>query len=409
MIACMIEHLGGCSIEARNDSFCGTPAKRRKLRLKFVIVILIAIAALISFAALPRRHAEEQSAYRIIDLGTLGGGESEARGINDLGEIVGDSENAMGQQHAFLWVRGMMTDLITLPDGYYHTPNSSEISHAFSINDQSEIVGDADLGLANGTGRGIYHAVAWVNGKPNDLGQARGYQDSSATIINAQGLIAGQGLDDVDPTQSGYRACSVYFAQGITHPTGALPNGFTINDRGQSLGSIRRGAYDYLVLWKNTRIEMQSRIPGTKYLLCSALNNRGQAVVDLTNADSEDPSDSTFSSLEAALWMKGKLHPLAALPGYPNTYASDINDSDQIVGWAGEAYSEKRKQNALAVMWEGGSVRDLNRLIPQDSGWVLHNATASNNRGQIVGYGSHNGKEGAFLLTPAAISASNRS
>jgi uncharacterized membrane protein len=45
--------------------------------------------------------AEEE--ITITDLGTLGGGSSYARGINDLGPVVGNSYTATGVQHATLW------------------------------------------------------------------------------------------------------------------------------------------------------------------------------------------------------------------------------------------------------------------------------------------------------------------
>ena len=43
---------------------------------------------------------------------------------------------------------------------------------------------------------------------------------------------------------------------------------------------------------------------------------------------------------------------------------------------------------------------DLNNLIPANSGWLLQQATAINDQGQIVGYGTLNGQSEAFLLTP---------
>jgi hypothetical protein len=48
-----------------------------------------------------------------------------------------------------------------------------------------------------------------------------------------------------------------------------------------------------------------------------------------------------------------------------------------------------------------GTMRDLNDLIPPDSGWVLQRADGINDAGQISGYGSApNGSTRAFLLTP---------
>jgi hypothetical protein len=41
---------------------------------------------------------------------------------------------------------------------------------------------------------------------------------------------------------------------------------------------------------------------------------------------------------------------------------------------------------------------DLNSLLPDNSGWQLEDATAINNNGVIVGDGTYNGQERAFIL-----------
>lgn len=45
-------------------------------------------------------------------------------------------------------------------------------------------------------------------------------------------------------------------------------------------------------------------------------------------------------------------------------------------------------------------MRDLNKLIPANSGWEINTARGINNRGQIVGEGKLNGQQRAYLLTP---------
>jgi hypothetical protein len=47
-------------------------------------------------------------------------------------------------------------------------------------------------------------------------------------------------------------------------------------------------------------------------------------------------------------------------------------------------------------------MRDLNSLIPDNSGWVLNEARGINSAGQIVGNGIKDGHLRAFLLTPVA-------
>ena len=48
------------------------------------------------------------------NLGTLGGTESHAFGINSAGQVVGQSTNSSGAWRAFLYTSGAMKDLNTL-------------------------------------------------------------------------------------------------------------------------------------------------------------------------------------------------------------------------------------------------------------------------------------------------------
>ena len=56
-------------------------------------------------------------------------------GISTSGVVVGYSETTEGQQHAFVWVKGIMTDLGTLSGDSY--------SIAWGINPRGEIVGES--------------------------------------------------------------------------------------------------------------------------------------------------------------------------------------------------------------------------------------------------------------------------
>jgi probable HAF family extracellular repeat protein len=48
-------------------------------------------------------------------------------------------------------------------------------------------------------------------------------------------------------------------------------------------------------------------------------------------------------------------------------------------------------------------MRDLNSLLPANSGWELTAAYGINDRGQIVGKGKKDGQTKAYLLTPIWI------
>ncbi len=109
------------------------------------------------------------------DLGTLGGDDSIANGINDQRQVIGWSRNLDYDIHAFVWQNGTMTDLGTL--GHYY-------SEAYAINDHGQVVG------SSGTDAGGNHAVLWQNGMIIDLGTLGG-NESGAYDINEHGQIVG--------------------------------------------------------------------------------------------------------------------------------------------------------------------------------------------------------------------------
>jgi probable HAF family extracellular repeat protein len=80
-----------------------------------------------------------------VDLGTLGGANSQAFGVNDRGQVVGWADTPTTSE-AFIWQRGTMTALEPLADGN---------GGATDINNRGQVVGNSTA--ADGT----YHAVIW--------------------------------------------------------------------------------------------------------------------------------------------------------------------------------------------------------------------------------------------------------
>jgi probable HAF family extracellular repeat protein len=129
---------------------------------------------------------------RLIALGTLGGVQSEGRGISDRGHVVGVSKTADtgsgSYTHAFLYFRGEMEDIGTLPNG--------KGSVAAKVNSRGEVVGTADVGpeTTECCDPTPQHAFLYRNGTLRDLGTFSGndpHVQSKGIDINEHGDVLG--------------------------------------------------------------------------------------------------------------------------------------------------------------------------------------------------------------------------
>src|ERR1700722_15757162 len=120
------------------------------------------------------------------DLGTLGGANGEALALNKNGQIVGDSDISEGPAHAFVFDHFKLKDLGTLP-GF------DNASYARGINNAGDIVGESDSADQK-------RAFLFTRGQLVELGKLEKNLSQSgfnsldvAYAINDQGWIVGYG------------------------------------------------------------------------------------------------------------------------------------------------------------------------------------------------------------------------
>lgn len=113
-----------------------------------------------------------------IDLGSLGGTDTYAYGLNDANVVIGQSKLAGDSAgHAFLYANGAMRDLGTL---------GGTNSHALGINNQGVVVGTSDT--AGGATRAFVYTE---NGGMRDIGTLGG-ASSEAYDVSETGEILGR-------------------------------------------------------------------------------------------------------------------------------------------------------------------------------------------------------------------------
>ena len=227
------------------------------------------------------------------------------------------------------------------------------------------------------TSGGEIHAIIWSGGKMRDIGVPSGCQVSFGHGINDRGSVAGYALD----SKENVHAC----------------------------------------LWKDGKpIRLKSKRTDA---IALAVNN-SDLVVGIDISMNEE-------SFRAVAWKDGNLKELPLPSDYSDSEATGVNKDGVIVGaMFKNAAGSKRLGKSLfnlayisfeelftsqhfmdkiaaygspdisACLWGGDRVIDLNKVLPENSGWILLVATGINDRGQVTGIGVYKDQLRGFLLTP---------
>jgi probable HAF family extracellular repeat protein len=204
------------------------------------------------------------------DLGTLGGTDGLAFGINERGQTFGFSyTNSDATLDPFFWQNGTMTDIGSF-GGTFGTPNW--------LNSRGQVVGFSNL-----PGDATHHGFLWDRGTLTDVGTLGG-DNSEANWISDSGLVVGRADAPGSLTHHGF-----LWRHGVMTDLGvidgdACSTGNGVNSRGQVVGDagvcfVGGRAW----LWENggPMVDLNDlALPGSGLHLQDAtvINDRGEIV-----------------------------------------------------------------------------------------------------------------------------------
>ena len=353
-------------------------------------------AALCAFTLLPVRVHASPPRYTVTVLGTLGGTDNAAYGINASGQVVGHSSYPASPGYtistAVIWQGTAPTPLVHSGSSY-STANainaSGQIvgrlasSQSFPKQNAAEWPGSTFLGTLGGT----YSYGYDINDSGQAVGFAATYGDSSVHAVR---------WDGTTPTDL-LTLGGVYTANS---------EGTGINASGQVVGTsqVAGSSANHAVVWNGTTPTDLGTLSGSNSY-GSGINASGQV------AGFSNYSGSNSSSFHAVRWDGTTPTDLGTLGGdYSEALA--INDSGDVVGISNLATGNQFN----AFLYTGGTMYDLDSLLVPGSGvtsltigqgaYSFGNGFTSfggagdsiNDLGQIVA----NSNLGPVILTPIA-------
>lgn len=332
--------------------------------MKWLVFVVLVVSMVASVAVV---NAEAR--YTVTDLGSLGGSTGMAYAINNLGQVVGMSQDHRGAPSAFLYSSGRLINI-----GSFGGPSSA----AYDINDLGQIVGQSQ------DENEMSHAFLYSDGVMVEINLSLpniSLTGMSAKGINNKGQIVGTVVKDGKSTIFLYSAGAMSFIEDSSGNTYSEVS--DINDNGDIIGKSDLGPF----LYKDGVILLFSPTVKGKSYRALAMNNYDQIV-----GQSHEVLDkyAYYFTNRAILWQTdGTMVDVASIGG-SSFDARGINDKGQIVG----------SGFGGAFIWENEVRTNLNTVIASNTGWRLDSAEDINEAGWIVGRGLFEGMYKPFLLTP---------
>jgi len=351
-----------------------------------------------------------------VQLGTLGGNESVALDVNNLGEIVGWSLNAVLRKHGFRYrsTTGLMADM---------TPGSMVEGEVHGINNYGQMVGTVNE-LFSIVPHAFYydgsHPLLLLNETASKNPDCTTY-GARAHAINDDGAIAGEGayfcgdFSYVVPVV--WPSYNAFMVDLLNLHHGGNFHAHNINSAGIIVGHDHTGSVTDSGGWYWDLVSGHHGLPiphgtppekyGAYYATAYGINSSGQIVGEMPMYP--DPANNV--EVQRAILWPGNSQPALIFPLFSdgqNAGAREINDLNFTVGWAGRSIPLLGLQKRAAIWTSTSSITML--PLPDGvgdgtmrGGPTACEALAVSNRGVVdglvraVGDCTINGKRKAIL------------
>jgi probable HAF family extracellular repeat protein/autotransporter-associated beta strand protein len=303
--------------------------------------------------------------YSVTYLGSLGGGGgSYALAISGQ-DIAGYSATSNGNNHAFLYKQGTMTDLGTL---------GGDASYAYGIS------GDTVVGYSNTNGSQGQEAFVYQNGTMTGLG------DLGGGVSVADG-VSKAGIVGYSSTAAGYSHAFIY-QNGTMTDIGTLGGNYSyaygINDSGEVVGAatLAGDQVTHAFSWQNGVFTDLGTLPNGDTSEAFAINNSG-----LITGAAYIPGN----YYHAFLYQNGTMNDLGTVSNLHYSVGYSINDMGQVVGTSSD------HDIAYGVLYTNGAIITIQNLVDPSGNYFINSASGISNNGEIIG---QDFTQTAVVLTP---------
>ena len=314
--------------------------------------------------------------YHVTDLGTIntdpetGVVSSHPKGINDAGQVTGYSYSGTGN-HAARFTNGLVEDLGVIPGG--------DVSTGWGINDSGDVTGDSQYSVNGGA---IRHAALFRNGTVTDLGILPGWGNyARGNGINNLGEVVGHSGRDLDTNST---RAFIWDAVNGMRDLGTLGGGFakafSINDSSQVTGRADGPGGTYAFIW--------DEVNGMRSLGTIAGNFSSGNFINANGHVAGWSLISTDNRRHAFLYDCTTMHDLGAIGNNDfftdRSEANGVNIHDVVVGTTYRPY-QGGAAYAIAFVYRNGEMLDLETLVDASgTDYRLYTATGINDAGQIA-------------------------